>query len=87
MKSPLWIICVVIVAFASSLGAAAVRRSYEHRRANGLVIIAVAHEWWWDFQYPGLGIAHDSEPHLPVGIPVHLTLTSADVLHAFGCRA
>lgn len=84
MKSPLWIICAVIVAFASSLSAAAVWWSHEHHRsANGLVIVAVAHEWWWDFQYPGLGIAHDSELHLPVGIPVHLTLTSADVLHSF----
>jgi len=75
---------VVVLAFLSSFAAAAAfLRFYNHQRANVLVIVAVAHEWWWDFQYPSLGIAHESALHLPVGIPIHLKLISADAIHSF----
>lgn len=75
---------MIVLAFLSSFADAAFfLRFYNRHRANALVIVAVAHEWWWDFQYPSLGIAHESALHLPVGIPIHLKLASADAIHSF----
>ncbi len=51
--------------------------------ANALIVKVVAHQWWWEFQYPTLGITTANELHLPVGQPVRLDLESADVIHSF----
>ncbi|HUO99961.1 MAG TPA: cytochrome c oxidase subunit II [Gemmatimonadota bacterium] len=50
---------------------------------NALEIAVVGHQWWWEFIYPDLGITTANEMHVPVGRKVHLTLTSADVIHSF----
>ena len=46
-------------------------------------VIVVAHPWWWEFQYPGLGVTTANELHLPVGRPIVARLLSADVIHDF----
>ena len=43
----------------------------------------VGHQWWWEFQYPNLGVVTANELHVPVGETVRFELTSADVIHAF----
>jgi cytochrome c oxidase subunit 2 len=43
----------------------------------------IGHQWWWEFQYPDLGVATANELHLPVGQTVRFDLTSADVIHSF----
>lgn len=48
-----------------------------------LEITVVGHQWWWEFQYPELGIVTANEMHVPVGRTANLTLTSADVIHSF----
>lgn len=48
-----------------------------------LEITVVGHQWWWEFQYPELGIVTANELHVPVGRTTRLTLTSADVIHSF----
>jgi cytochrome c oxidase subunit 2 len=40
-------------------------------------------QWFWDVVYPKLGIRTANELHLPVGVPVRLRVTSADVIHSF----
>jgi len=50
--------------------------------ANALTVKVVAHQWWWEFQYPSLGITTANELHLPLGQPVRLELESADVFHS-----
>jgi cytochrome c oxidase subunit II len=40
-------------------------------------------QWFWDVDYPKLGIRTANELHLPVGVPVRLRVTSADVIHSF----
>lgn len=44
-------------------------------------IVAVGHQWWWEFQYPGFVTAN--ELHIPVGRPVLVELRTADVIHDF----
>ncbi|MGH2768028.1 MAG: cytochrome c oxidase subunit II [Actinomycetota bacterium] len=56
---------------------------------NVLNIEVVAHQWWWEYRYPGLGpsptepLVTANEMHVPVGRPVYLKLKSDDVIHSF----
>ena len=48
-----------------------------------LEVKVIAHQWWWEFEYPSLGIATSNEFHVPQGKNIEFTLTSDDVLHSF----
>jgi cytochrome c oxidase subunit II len=50
---------------------------------GALHVTVVAHQWWWEFDYPGLGITTANELHIPVDRPIRLSLESADVIHSF----
>jgi cytochrome c oxidase subunit 2 len=50
---------------------------------DALRVRVVGHQWWWEFQYPDLGITTATELHLPAGRAVVLELTSPDVVHSF----
>lgn len=50
---------------------------------DALVVEVVGHQWWWEVHYPEQGVTTTNELHLPVGRPVALQLTSADVIHSF----
>jgi cytochrome c oxidase subunit II len=54
--------------------------------ADALTIDVIGNQWWWEFRYPlenGDTVITANEIHIPVGRPVHLRLTSADVIHNF----
>jgi cytochrome c oxidase subunit 2 len=36
------------------------------------------HMWWWEYQYPQLGVSTANELHIPTGRPVRLTLQSIE---------
>jgi cytochrome c oxidase subunit 2 len=40
-------------------------------------------QWWWEFEYPELGIVTANELHVPEGRRMVFSLDSADVLHSF----
>jgi len=48
-----------------------------------LTIRAVAHQWWWEFDYPALGIKTSNVLYLPTATNIRLDLASADVIHSF----
>lgn len=56
---------------------------YAPREEPGVTIDVVGHQFWWEVRYPGEGVVTANEIHIPVGEPVRLTLTSADVVHNF----
>src|SRR5690606_27536235 len=39
--------------------------------------------WWWEVHYEDEGVVTANEIHIPLGQPVQLQLTSADVIHSF----
>ncbi len=39
-----------------------------------LEVNVLAHQWWWEFDYPAEGINTANELHIPTGEPVRLTL-------------
>ena len=51
--------------------------------AGALRVEVIGHQWWWEYRYPDLGIVTANEIHLPLGRPVELDMTSADVIHSF----
>ncbi len=50
---------------------------------NALIINVTAHQWWWQFDYPSMGIHTANEAHIPAGRQVRFLLRSADVIHSF----
>lgn len=50
--------------------------------ANATEFWVVGKQWMWKIQHPE-GNQEINELHLPVGIPVKLTMTSEDVIHSF----
>ncbi len=52
-------------------------------QGEALRIDVTAHQWWWQVHYPESGIELANELHIPVGVPVDVHLTSADVIHSF----
>ena len=55
---------------------------------DALNVTVIAHQFWWEFRYPSLGIVTANELHVPVStaghpLPVYLHLLSADVDHSF----
>jgi cytochrome c oxidase subunit 2 len=48
-----------------------------------LKIKVVGHQWWWEFDYPDLGVVTADEMHIPAGTKVSLDVGSADVIHSF----
>ncbi|HYT04169.1 MAG TPA: cytochrome c oxidase subunit II [Gemmatimonadales bacterium] len=54
---------------------------------DALKVEVIGHQWWWEYKYPDLGIVTANEMHLPVGTPVEVSITSADVIHSFWAPA
>ncbi len=50
---------------------------------NSVHVRVIGHQWWWEFQYPDLGVTTANELHIPSKVPVVVTLESADVIHSF----
>ncbi|MGH2771239.1 MAG: cytochrome c oxidase subunit II, partial [Actinomycetota bacterium] len=52
-------------------------------KGDVLEVKVVGQRWWWEYQYPGLGVITANELHIPVGRPVVLSLESKDVIHSY----
>ncbi len=50
---------------------------------DDLVVNVTGYQWWWEFEYPELGITTANELHIPTDRRVVLNLASGDVLHSF----
>ena len=75
---PLVVIGVVLAATVATM------RDVSRAAPRGaLVVDIVGHQWWWEVRYPEEGVTTANELHLPVGRPVAVQLTSADVIHSF----
>lgn len=55
----------------------------EEGNASNLTVNVVAKLYWWEFEYPDLGIVTAQELVVPTGEKVYFNLTAADVKHSF----
>ncbi len=58
-------------------------RAYSPPSGNSLKVEAIGHQWWWEFNYPELGVVTANEMHIPVGRPIVIDTFSKDVVHSF----
>jgi cytochrome c oxidase subunit 2 len=80
----LWtLIPAVILTFIAFPTVAAIFRTQATPPKDALRVRVIGHQWWWEFQYPDLGIVTASDLHLPAGRPVSLEISSTDVIHSF----
>lgn len=79
----LWTIVPIII--LATLLIPTIRTTYVlgAEQPGGLQVDVVGHQFWWEFDYPQLGIATADGMHIPVGRKVNIHLTSADVIHSF----
>ncbi|WP_456599520.1 cytochrome c oxidase subunit II [Blastococcus sp. SYSU DS0616] len=49
---------------------------------EALTVEVVGHQFWWEVRYPDADVVTANEIHVPVGRPVRLEMTSADVIHS-----
>lgn len=48
-----------------------------------VTVNVTAHQYWWEFEYPDLGITTAQDLYIPTGTKVVFNLTSKDVVHSF----
>jgi cytochrome c oxidase subunit 2 len=58
------------------------------RSATKLTVQVIGHQWFWEARYPASsygpgGAVTANEIHIPVGVPVNLEVSTADVIHSF----
>ncbi len=75
---PITVLTVVLGATVATM-----RDVSESAPEGALVVEVVGHQWWWEVRYAEEGVVTANELHIPVGRPVALELTSADVIHSF----
>ena len=48
-----------------------------------MTVDVIAHQFWWEVRYPGTDAVTANEIHIPVGQPISVVTTTADVIHSF----
>ena len=77
------LIPALILTFIAFPTVSAIFRTQAAPPKDALRVKVIGHQWWWEFQYPELGIVTASDLHLPAGRPVSLEIGSVDVIHSF----
>jgi cytochrome c oxidase subunit 2 len=85
-----WTVIPTLIVVVLFLASARVITSVQNadRPASSLQVVAVGHQFWWEYRYPALGIVTANELHVPVSdparpTPTFITLLSADTDHSF----
>lgn len=73
----------LILAFIAVPSVVVIYKTQAQPPKDALTVKAIGHQWWWEFQYPELGVTTGSELHIPVKRPVIVEIESADVIHSF----
>ena len=81
----LTVVPVLIIVMVAIPTVRSIFRTQSHvvATSDDIQVNVIGHQWWWQFEYPDLGITTANELHIPVGKRVILHLNSADVVHAF----
>ena len=85
-----WTVIPILIVLVLFLATARVIRSIQDapKPPGAIEVIAIGHQFWWEFRYPALGVVTANELHVPVSnppnsTPTFLTLLSADTDHSF----
>lgn len=79
--APLAVLAVIFVLSVVTLGQIGQGATYGSLEPP-VRIEVIGHQWWFEFRYAD-GTTTANEAHIPVGVPVELTVSSVDVIHDF----
>ena len=77
-----WTIALILGMGVLALHPVKAEFDFEALPREGMEVEVIGHQYWWEFRYPEQGIVTANELHIPVGVPVRLKMTSADVIHS-----
>lgn len=77
-----WIVIPVLICVVLFLWSSEVYFRYQVAPQGSLEIFVIGKQWMWKVQHSE-GPQEINELHIPVGVPVKLTMTSQDVIHDF----
>ncbi len=73
-----WTIVPALILAGVAVPTVATIFDLSHRPSGDVLNVnVIGHQWWWEFDYPGLKVITANELHIPVGRPVYVTLCSA----------
>jgi cytochrome c oxidase subunit II len=85
-----WTVVPVLIVVSLFMATARVIASVQKAvpDSNAIQVVAIGHQFWWEYRYPGLNVVTANELHVPVSDPEHPTptfikLLSADTDHSF----
>src|SRR6267143_6768203 len=85
-----WTVIPILIVVALFMATARVLADIQKASpsANAIDVVAIGHQFWWEYRYPGLHVVTANELHVPVSDPQHPTptfikLLSADTDHSF----
>jgi cytochrome c oxidase subunit 2 len=85
-----WTVIPILIVVVLFLATARVIHSIQDapKPEGALEVVAIGHQFWWEFRYPQLGVVTANELHIPVSeaahaTPTSMTLLSADTDHSF----
>src|SRR5271168_2703785 len=85
-----WTVIPILIVLVLFLATARVIHSIQDapKPPGTIEVVAIGHQFWWEFRYPALGVVTANELHVPVSdpsqpTPTFLTLLSADTDHSF----
>jgi cytochrome c oxidase subunit II len=85
-----WTVIPILIVLVLFLATARVIHSIQDapKPPRAIEVIAIGHQFWWEFRYPALGVVTANELHVPVSdpsnpTPTFLTLLSVDTDHSF----
>ena len=85
-----WTVIPIVIVVVLFLASARVIHAIQDaaKPASAVDVIAIGHQFWWEFRYPGFGVVTANELHIPVSgpsrpVPTFVKLLSADTDHSF----
>ncbi len=77
-----WTIIPTIMAIAVFCWSTVVFFHYARTPDDAMEILVTGKQWMWKIQHPN-GKREINQLHVPIGVPIKLTMTSEDVIHSF----
>jgi cytochrome c oxidase subunit II len=85
-----WTVVPILIVLVLFLATARVIQSVQDAipPSNAVQVVAIGHQYWWEFRYPALGVVTANELHVPLSdrarpTPTYIKLMSADTDHSF----
>jgi cytochrome c oxidase subunit 2 len=85
-----WTVIPILISLVLFMATARVIASVQKAAhpAGAIQVVAIGHQFWWEYRYPDLKVVTANELHVPVSDPAHptptfISLLSADTDHSF----